>query len=169
MLAGGHGLRVIARHLGWGRHTVQRYAHAATWQELVDGRWQNPRASILDPFKAHLDQGADGTPGSAGSPRYRTAALTGITAAVVGVIANLALYFAEHTLFAETCTWSGGPFTIQLPEPATVSPVALGTAVAALVMTFVLRWPMPRILAICAVLGLATVLLQGVTRGAGTS
>ena len=29
-------LREIARHLGWGLHTVQRYARAATWQELSD-------------------------------------------------------------------------------------------------------------------------------------
>ena len=36
-----------------------------------------------------------------------TAALTGITAAVVGVIANLAVYFAAHTLFTQTRTWSG--------------------------------------------------------------
>ena len=34
--------------------------------------------------------------------RSLSAALTGITAAVVGVIANLGLYFAVHTLFAET-------------------------------------------------------------------
>ena len=40
LLAEGRGIREIARHLGWGRHTVQRYARAATWQELVDGRWQ---------------------------------------------------------------------------------------------------------------------------------
>ncbi len=33
-----------------------------------------------------------------------SAALTAVTAAVVGVIANLALYFAVHTLFAETRT-----------------------------------------------------------------
>jgi transposase len=56
LLADGHGIRTIARHLGWGRHTVQRYARAATWQELVDGRWQAPRASKLEPFKAHLHQ-----------------------------------------------------------------------------------------------------------------
>jgi chromate transporter len=31
-----------------------------------------------------------------------SSALTGITAAVVGVIANLALYFATHTLFTDT-------------------------------------------------------------------
>jgi transposase len=58
LLAQGHGMRTIARHLGWGRHTVQRYARAATWQELVDGRWQAPRASRLDPFKPHLRQRA---------------------------------------------------------------------------------------------------------------
>jgi transposase len=56
LLAGGHGIRAIARHLGWGRHTVQRYARAATWQELADGRWQAPRPGKLDPFKAHLHQ-----------------------------------------------------------------------------------------------------------------
>jgi transposase len=56
MLADGHPIRAIARHLGWGRHTVQRYARAQTWQELADGRWQAPRASMLDPFKAYLHQ-----------------------------------------------------------------------------------------------------------------
>lgn len=61
LLADGHGIRTIARHLHWGRHTVQRYARAATWQELVDGRWQAPRVSKLDPFKPHLhERAADG-------------------------------------------------------------------------------------------------------------
>jgi transposase len=59
LLGEGHGIRTIARHLGWGRHTVQRYARAATWQELADGRWQSPRASMLDPFKPHLHQRMD--------------------------------------------------------------------------------------------------------------
>jgi len=56
--AEGRGLREIARHLGWGLHTVQRYDRAAAWQELVDGRWKAPRASKLDPFKPYLDQHA---------------------------------------------------------------------------------------------------------------
>jgi transposase len=56
LLAEGHSLREIARHLGWGLHTVQRYARAATWQELTDGRWQRPRPSKLDAFKPYLDQ-----------------------------------------------------------------------------------------------------------------
>ncbi len=56
LLADGQPIRTIARHLGWGRRTVQRYARAATWQDLGDGRWQAPRASKLDPFKPHLRQ-----------------------------------------------------------------------------------------------------------------
>ncbi|WP_196442170.1 chromate efflux transporter [Planomonospora sp. ID67723] len=88
-----------------------------------------------------------------------SAALTGITAAVVGVIANLALYFAEHTLFARTSTWAWGPFSVQLPEPGTLSPAALAITVAALLMTFVLKWPMLRILGVCALLGMGTILL----------
>jgi chromate transporter len=88
-----------------------------------------------------------------------SAALTGITASVVGVIANLALYFAEHTLFGRTFTWAWGPFTIALPDPGTLSPVAATITAAALVMTFILKWPMLRILGICALLGIGTLLL----------
>ena len=43
----------------------------------------------------------------AAQPRLSAAALTGITAAVVGVIANLAVYFAMHTLFARAATSTG--------------------------------------------------------------
>jgi transposase len=64
LLSQGRGLREIARHLGWGLHTVQRYARAATWQELADGRWQGPRPSKLDPFKPYLDQHAGYSHGS---------------------------------------------------------------------------------------------------------
>ncbi|MEU6298956.1 ISL3 family transposase [Streptomyces erythrochromogenes] len=53
LLAQGMGLREIARHLGWGRHTVQRYARAKDWQDVVKGR-KRRQASKLDPFKAHL-------------------------------------------------------------------------------------------------------------------
>ncbi|HEY0934490.1 MAG TPA: ISL3 family transposase [Trebonia sp.] len=62
--AEGRGLREVARHLGWGLHTVQRFDRAATWQELADGRWKGPRPSKLDPFKPYLGQHADGARGS---------------------------------------------------------------------------------------------------------
>lgn len=55
LLAQGMGIRRIARHLGCGRHTVQRYARAARWQDMVKGRkLQLP--TRLDPFKPYLTQ-----------------------------------------------------------------------------------------------------------------
>ena len=51
-----------------------------------------------------------------------SAALTGITAAVVGVIANLALYFAVHTLFSDTNRTTWGPIGLDLPELDVAAP-----------------------------------------------
>lgn len=45
LLNEGMGLRAIARHLGWGRHTVQRFARAARWQDAVTGRRTRPSGS----------------------------------------------------------------------------------------------------------------------------
>ncbi|HEY5356773.1 MAG TPA: transposase [Streptosporangiaceae bacterium] len=59
LLAAGHGTRTIARYLGRGRHTVQRYARAVICQALVDRRWQAPRPSMPDPFKPRLRQRMD--------------------------------------------------------------------------------------------------------------
>ncbi|GAA2985568.1 chromate efflux transporter [Streptosporangium longisporum] len=88
-----------------------------------------------------------------------SAALTGITAAVVGVIANLAVYFAQHTLFDATSVWIRGPLHVQVPVIGSLDLLALAITAAALVMTFVLRWPMLRILGVCALLGIASLLL----------
>jgi chromate transporter len=90
--------------------------------------------------------------------RSLSAALTGITAAVVGVIANLALYFAVHTLFASSQPWRWGPLRLELPELASLRPVPLVIAAAALVLIFRLRWSVPRTLLVCAGLGLAAAL-----------
>jgi chromate transporter len=94
-----------------------------------------------------------------------SAALTGITAAVVGVIANLAVFFAVHTLFAETTAVSWGPFVFDVPELATIKPVSVGIALVAAVLLFRLRWSVLRTLGVCAALGLvaglADVLLTG--------
>jgi chromate transporter len=88
------------------------------------------------------------------SNRALAGALTGITAAIVGVIANLAFYFAINTLFTRTHTLDAGPLALHLPELATLRPVALGIAVVAAVMLFVVRWPVLRVLGISALLGL---------------
>jgi transposase len=52
MLAQGAGFRQIARHLGWNHRTVSRYAHAATWQEMMIVPRKRP--SLLDRFKPYL-------------------------------------------------------------------------------------------------------------------
>ncbi|MEH6379700.1 hypothetical protein V7793_36015, partial [Streptomyces sp. KLMMK] len=54
LLGQGLGLREIARHLGWGRHTVQRYARAARWQDMVKGH-KHPHSSKLNPFRGYLE------------------------------------------------------------------------------------------------------------------
>ncbi|MGQ0575489.1 MAG: chromate efflux transporter [Pseudonocardia sp.] len=84
-----------------------------------------------------------------------SAALTGITAAVVGVIANLALYFTLHTLYRKTSATTWGPVQLQIPDLATVQPLAIGITTAAFLMIFRLRWSMLRTLGVCALLGLA--------------
>jgi chromate transporter len=86
--------------------------------------------------------------------RSLSAALTGITAAVVGVIGNLAVYFAVHTLFSGTVDVDRGPLHLELPEPATVRPVSVAIAVVAAVLLFRLRWSVLRTLGVCALLGL---------------
>lgn len=87
-----------------------------------------------------------------------TAAMTGITAAVVGVIANLGIYFATHTLFSATSTITWGPISLAVPAIEQIRPTAAAFTVVALALTFLLRWPVPRTLATCAALGLLTAL-----------
>jgi chromate transporter len=90
--------------------------------------------------------------------RAVSAALTGITAAVVGVIANLAVYFAVHTLFSVTSTKKWGPMRFTIPHLDTVRPVQLFIALVAAVLVFRLRWSVLRTLGVCAALGLLSAL-----------
>jgi chromate transporter len=87
--------------------------------------------------------------------RSLSAALSGITAAVVGVIANLAVYFAVHTLFRETETVDRSVLSLELPDLTTFRPVALAIALIAAVLIFRLKWSVLRTLGVCAALGLA--------------
>jgi chromate transporter len=80
-------------------------------------------------------------------------AMAAITAAVVGVIANLALWFAVHVLFARH-----GPQ--GFPDLASLRPVPALLAAGALTMLFVLRWNLARTLTVSAVLGAASILLR---------
>lgn len=73
------------------------------------------------------------------APRLQ-AALTGITAAVLGVIAKLSLWFAFHILFETTVTASFGPASVVLPLLCSVSHSAvLLFAIAVFSMTVLRR------------------------------
>jgi chromate transporter len=89
---------------------------------------------------------------------HLTAALTGITAAVVGVIASLAVYFALHTLFDTTRSVDHGPLHLELPVLTSWEPLAFALTAVALVLMFGRSWTPLRTLGACAVLGLAVTL-----------
>jgi chromate transporter len=91
--------------------------------------------------------------------RSLASALTGVTAAVVGVIANLAAYFALHTLFGATRTVATGPLRFDLPVLGTVQPAALGITALGGLLIFVLRWSPLRTLGVCALAGMVIGLL----------
>ena len=68
--------------------------------------------------------------------RRLAGALAGITAAVCGVVATLAVTFALHVLFAEVGTLPLGPATLPWPRLASIRPDALALAVLAAVLLF---------------------------------
>ena len=87
-----------------------------------------------------------------------SAVLTGITAAVVGVITNLAYYFALHATFRNVSSTQAGPVRVDYPHVSTIHWDVLAIALAAALMIFKLKWSVLRVLGSCAVLGLTTAL-----------
>jgi chromate transporter len=89
-----------------------------------------------------------------------SAALTGITAAVVGVIANLSVFFSISTLFSETRRHRTGPIDITAPVWHTFSPRALTITALAFVLVFRYKLSVLRVLGICALTGAAVYLIS---------
>jgi chromate transporter len=91
--------------------------------------------------------------------RGLSAALAGITAAVVGVILNLAVWFALHVLFARVDEVRAGPLHLLVPDWRTLDAASLAIAVGAAVAMFRLKWGMLPTLAAAAAAGVAVRLL----------
>ena len=87
--------------------------------------------------------------------RMLNAAMASITAAVVGVILNLSVWFALHTLFAEVHPVRSGPWQMNVPVLSTLNPAALVLTIAALVAMLRFKLAMPATLVASAMLGLA--------------
>jgi len=72
--------------------------------------------------------------------RRLAAALAGVTAAVVGVILNLAVWFALHVLFEEVGERNVGPLRLYEPEWSSLDPVAAALTAGAFYLVFRRRW-----------------------------
>ncbi|MGL5837116.1 MAG: chromate efflux transporter [Sphingorhabdus sp.] len=81
--------------------------------------------------------------------------LAAITAAVVGVIANLSLWFALHVLFAGLGKWVIFPFAwIWWPDWMTLNWWAAMLAIAAGILLFKLKFDVLRLLSVAAIVGI---------------
>lgn len=95
------------------------------------------------------------------------AALSAVTAAVVGVVLNLSVWFAEHTIFGSVQMLHAGPIRLDIPQWSTLNPAALLLAAGAMIAMLRFRLGMVWILGVCAGLGAVFHFLRadGVVRG----
>ena len=86
-------------------------------------------------------------------------ALAGITAAVVGVVLNLSVWFSIHTLFDDVDEVTSGPIHLLTPHIESLDFAALAIAASAAVAMFLARQSMLRVIAGAALAGLLVGLL----------
>jgi chromate transporter len=82
-------------------------------------------------------------------------ALSAITAAVVGVILNLSIWFALHTVFRETVPVRSLGLSFDMPAWSSIDIAALALAIAAATAIFRFNMGMLTVLAGCCVAGVA--------------
>jgi chromate transporter len=87
--------------------------------------------------------------------RRLSGALTGVTAAVVGVIAFVALWFALNTLFGESGYLRFGLLRLPTVELSTLDPVALALTALGFLMAFRLKLGVAASVGVLAALGAA--------------
>jgi chromate transporter len=85
--------------------------------------------------------------------RALSGALAAITAAVVGVVLNLAVWFGLHVLFGEVHEVKGFGMSLDIPVLATIDPAALALTLAAIVAVFHFKVGMIPVLAACSAAG----------------
>ncbi|ARM13018.1 MULTISPECIES: chromate efflux transporter [Rhizobium] len=89
------------------------------------------------------------------------AAMSAITAAVVGVILNLAIWFGLHTLFAEVAVVSLGGLRLDIPVLQSAMPAAMALSVAAAIALFRFKHSVIATLLSCAAAGMLWTLAMG--------
>ena len=91
------------------------------------------------------------------------AALSCVTAAVVGVILNLSVWFATHTLFGRVDARSYGLLHVDVPAWSTLEPVALFLAAASMLAMLRFKVGMVWTLGASALLGVAYRMLNPIS------
>ena len=89
------------------------------------------------------------------------AALSAITAAVVGVVLNLSIWFAVHVIFRAVAEQHVGPLRLLVPDLATFEPASAVLAAGAMLAMLWFKVDMPKTLLGCALLGAAWRLAVG--------
>jgi chromate transporter len=89
-------------------------------------------------------------------------ALAAISAAVAGVVLNLAVFFALHTAFGSVGTRSYGPITIPDPDWSTIRWASVAISAVAALLVFRVRLGTLRVLGIAAAAG-AVLAVAGLT------
>lgn len=91
--------------------------------------------------------------------RRAAGALAAVTGSVVGVIANLALWFAGNVLFGEMTVHRDGPFGLPTVAVGPVDWTALVLVALSVVVVFWQRWGVLRVLGLAALLSVGLSLL----------
>ena len=86
--------------------------------------------------------------------RWLKGGLATLTAAVVGVIANLSVWFALHVLFARVGEFNYGPLRLFAPDPSSFSWHAGLLAATAAILIFRFKWNIIQVLALTGFGGL---------------
>jgi chromate transporter len=86
--------------------------------------------------------------------RALAGALSAITAAVVGVILNLALWFAVHYMFTEVEPLTFGLLRLDVPVAASIDPAAFVLSLAAVIAMLRFRLGVLPVIAACAAAGM---------------
>ena len=122
-------------------------AAMTTWVTFVPSMlWIFAGAPFIEPLRAN---------------RKLSGALAAITAAVVGVILNLSVWFALHVLFGKVQEMHAGPLRWYAFDPLALDLRATALAAIAAVLAFGLHRSLIEVVAIMAALGVAARLLLG--------
>jgi chromate transporter len=81
--------------------------------------------------------------------------MAAITAAVVGVLLNLAVWFGLHVLFFDVATLQAGPLSMELPVLSSVDVASLVLTLLAVIAIFRLKLSVMMVLFGAAVVGMA--------------